>query len=117
MDRKIKEAEKRSHSGMGKYKSAKEEAQAKRNRVHVPEEEMQEQLLRVVYELGSGLAYVHSKGIVHADVKPDNILMTGGRAAPPAGEADEGANKSCAASIIRESHNATTQHVLWDISL
>lgn len=30
---------------------------------------------------------------------------------------DEGANKSCASNTIKESHNATVQNVLWDISM
>jgi hypothetical protein len=30
---------------------------------------------------------------------------------------DEGLNRSCATSIIRESHNASVQHVRWDIRI
>ena len=30
---------------------------------------------------------------------------------------DEGAGKTCASNTIRESHNATVQHVLWDIAM
>ena len=30
---------------------------------------------------------------------------------------DEGANRSCAGSKIRERHNATVQHISWDITM
>ena len=39
------------------------------------EEEVLERVLRIVYELALGIAYVHSKGILHKDLKPANILM------------------------------------------
>ncbi len=33
---------------------------------------------RILYEIGQGLAYAHRKGVIHRDIKPDNILMTAG---------------------------------------
>lgn len=33
-------------------------------------------LLRICYEAGKGLAYIHKNDIVHKDVKPDNILVS-----------------------------------------
>ncbi len=34
-------------------------------------------LLKICYEAGKGLAYIHKNDIVHKDVKPDNILVSG----------------------------------------
>ena len=36
----------------------------------------QENVLRIIYEVASGLGHAHSKGLVHRDLKPDNIIIT-----------------------------------------
>lgn len=34
-----------------------------------------EQLMEVIIQVGNALAYAHSRGVVHRDIKPDNILV------------------------------------------
>ena len=36
--------------------------------------------LRITREVASALAYAHAHGIVHRDIKPDNIMLSGGEA-------------------------------------
>ncbi len=35
-----------------------------------------EQILNIVYQVSSGIAYAHDNGIVHRDVKPSNIMVS-----------------------------------------
>ena len=35
-------------------------------------------ICKVLYELFNGLAYMHSKGFIHRDLKPDNLLVASG---------------------------------------
>lgn len=39
-----------------------------------------DEALRITRQVGDALAYAHERGVIHRDVKPDNILLEGGHA-------------------------------------
>jgi serine/threonine-protein kinase len=52
------------------------------------------EVIRLLRNLAAGLAYAHGRGIVHRDIKPDNVIVSGGVAVV----LDFGVSKALAAS-------------------
>src|SRR3989449_888846 len=56
------------------------EGESLRDRLTREKQLPQEDALRIATEVAGALAYAHSHGVVHRDVKPENIMLSGGTA-------------------------------------
>ena len=63
--------------------------------------------INVLKEVARALAYAHQHGVVHRDIKPDNVLLSGGSAMVT----DFGVAKALSASTNAEGSNLTTSGV------
>ena len=54
------------------------EGQTLRDRIDKEGELPIAEAVRIIREVVDALAFAHSKGVVHRDIKPDNIMLTGG---------------------------------------
>src|SRR5438046_4502804 len=56
------------------------EGESLRDRLTREKQLPQDDALRIATEVAGALAYAHSRGVVHRDIKPDNIMLSGGTA-------------------------------------
>jgi serine/threonine-protein kinase len=56
------------------------EGESLRDRIHREKQLPLEDALKITEQVAAALAYAHSRGVVHRDIKPDNIMLSSGQA-------------------------------------
>lgn len=71
-----------------------------------PEEEAGKRLLKIAIQAERGLDYAHDRGLIHQDVKPDNILLTEDYEAKVADFGLSGAKSALSVSVENEEEDS-----------
>src|SRR5207244_535740 len=69
-------------NGLGWFVMALVEGESLGERVEREGAQVLTVVRRVLQEVGQALAYAHARGVVHRDVKPENILLDAGSGRP-----------------------------------